>query len=304
MKTKERDLSRLAPNTQQVTPAPRYKRPTRLAEILKQSAVNGSLSLLAALFVLPLYWLAITSFLPREQILSAQQTLLLTHPTVQNYQELLTTTSFLQSMLNSVIVSAAITLVGMYISALAGYAFAKHHFPGRNVLFTLILSTMMIPVTVTVIPNFILLANIGLIGTLWAVILPQLALPFGIFWMRQYIQAAVPNSLLEAARIDGAGVYATFWRVVYPIITPGLAGLAIWLFLNSWNALLLPLVYLQSNSLATYPVFLASLMGFHAAVPTNLLVAACVLATVPMVLIFIVAQKRFVAAITAGAVKE
>lgn len=265
-------------------------------------AVNSALVLLALAVLFPLYWLVSTSFLPREAILSASQTLVVRDPTLENYQELLATTRFARSIWNSVVAAAAVTAAGVYLDTLAGYAFAKHKFRGRDWLFIGVLVTMMIPVAVTVIPNFILLARIRLIGSLWSIILPQLALPFGIFWMRQYIQGAVPDELLESARIDGAGELGVFRLVVLPIVGPGMAGLAIWLFLFSWNAFLLPLAYLQTNEAATYPVFLAALKGFYTP-PTHLLVAASVLSTLPVVVVFFVAQRRFISGITAGAVK-
>lgn len=264
--------------------------------------VNGALVLLALAILFPLYWLTSTSFLPREAILSASQRLLVNNPTLANYRDLLTTTTFTRSMLNSVVAATAVTVIGMYLCTLAGYAFAKFDFRGRNLLFAGVLSTMMIPIVVTVIPNFILLSRMGLIGSLLSIILPQIAPPFGIFWMRQYIGGAVPDDLMDAARVDGAGELVLFRRVVLPIVGPGMAGLAIWLFLFSWNALLLPLAYLQTNEAATYPVFLAGLKGFYTP-PTHLLIAASVLSTLPVVAIFLFAQKRFIAGITTGAVK-
>ncbi len=265
-------------------------------------AVNTGLAVLALALLFPLYWLVSTSFLPRESILSANQTLVVHDPTLGNYRELLDTTSFGRSIWNSLLVAAAVTIGGVYLNTLAGFAFAKYTFRGRNILFAAVLSTMMIPLVVTVIPNFLLLSRIGLIGSLFSVILPQLALPFGVFWMRQYIDGALPISLLEAGRIDGASELTMFRRVVLPIAAPGMAALAIWLFLNSWNALLLPLAYLQTNEAATYPVFLAGLKGFYTP-PTHLLIAASVLSTLPVVAVYAFAQKRFVSGLTAGGIK-
>lgn len=277
----------------------RSRRPRRL---LPAFIVNAALALLGVILIFPLYWLVSTSFLPKESILSAGQSLVPHDPSIGNYRELLETTSFSRSILNSLLVAGAVTIVGVYINTLAGYAFAKHRFRGHKVLFAAVLSTMTIPALVTVVPNFLLLSSVGLIGTLFSVILPQLALPFGVFWMRQYIGGAVPDEILEAARIDGAGEFTAFRRVVLPIVAPGMATLAIWLFLTSWNAFLLPLAYLQTNEAATYPVFLAGLKGFYTP-PTHLLVAASVLSTLPVVAVFVVAQRRFIAGITTGAVK-
>lgn len=272
---------------------------------LKVFLATGALLLLALAFVFPLYWLASTSFLPREEILSAGQRLLATSLTVDNYVALLTETRFLRSIANSLLVSSVVTVAGMYLAALAGYAFAKYRFRGRNLLFAVVLAMVAVPPLVIVVPNFLVMAELRLLDTLWAVILPQIVIPpFGVFWMRQYIGSAVPDALIDSARSDGAGELRIFLRIVLPIIRPGMAGLAIWLFLHSWNNLILPLSYLQSNDQATYPVFLASLKGFHAAQPTHLLIAASVLATVPIVVVFLFAQRRFVSGLTAGALRE
>lgn len=268
-------------------------------------AATGVLLLLALAFFFPLYWLVSTSFLPREEILSASQRLIARHPTVENYVLLLTETRFLRSVANSVLVSCTVTVAGTYLAALAGFAFAKYRFRGRSVLFAVVLAMVAIPPLVIVVPNFLVMARLQLLDTLWAVILPQIVIPpFGIFWMRQYIGSAVPDALLDSARIDGASELRIFAHVVLPVIRPGLAGLAIWLFLHSWNNLILPLSYLQTDERFTYPVFLASLKGFHAAQPTHLLITASVLATVPVVVVFLLAQRRFVSGLTAGAVRE
>lgn len=267
-------------------------------------AVVSNLSLIAfaAIIAFPLYWVLMTSFLPKQEILTKPQALFVTTPQLENYIELFTVTTFGRSLANSAIVAVAVMVIGAYFAALAGYAFAKHQFPGRNVLFVALLATMMVPVTVTVIPNFLLMSQLGLIDSLWAVILPQLTPAFGIFWMRQYIGGAVPTDLLDAARIDGASEFGIFNRIVLPVIRPGVAGLGVWLFMMSWNALLLPLAYLHDPNTVTYPVFLAGLKGLESVVlpPTNLLVAAAVVSTLPIVALFIFAQRSFIAGLTAG----
>ncbi len=264
--------------------------------------VNGLLAVAAALVVLPLYWVVLTSFLPRQQILSRPQVLFLTAPRLDNYVQLFTGTSFGRALSNSVIVAVVVMVCGTYLAAMAGYAFAKHRFAGRDLLFLTVLATMMVPATVTVIPNFLVMSQIGLVDTLWAVILPQLTPAFGIFWMRQYIGGAISDDLINAARIDGAGEFHIFNRIVLPVIRPALAGLAVWLFMMTWNALLLPLAYLHDPNTFTYPVFLAGLRGLESVVlpPTNLLVAAAVVSTLPVVAIFALAQRSFIAGLTAG----
>lgn len=259
--------------------------------------------LLALTIALPLYWLAITSLRPAEQILSAEQSLGVSDPTLRNYTELLGETGFLRSILNSLLVSVTVTVIGIAVGSLAGYVFAKRRFPGRDLLFGLVLVTLTVPALAQVIPNFLVMVELGMINTLWAVILPQAAAPLGIFWMRQYVSVAVPDALLDAGRVDGMGEGRLFWSVVLPLIRPGAAGLAIWLFLQSWSEFVLPLAYLQSNRVATYSLFLDALAGDPNQVPTHLLIAASVLATLPIVVVFLAAQRQFVSGIVSGAIR-
>lgn len=275
----------------------RRRRP--LAAVL----LNGWLWLVALLLVFPLYWALSTSFLPREEILSTAQRLWPDSFTLENYRELFTGTRFGRAMVNSLIISAVVTVVGTYVAGLAGFAFGKLTFRGRQVLFGVLLATLMIPPLVTVPINFLLMSRLGLLDTLWAVILPQLTPAFGIFWMRQYVDAAVPDEVLEAARIDGASDVALFHRIVLPLLRPGLAGLAIYLFLQSWNQFLLPLTYLQSPRNQTYPVFINLLNSSYAENLDHLVIAASVLSMVPIGILFLLGQRHFVNGITAGAVK-
>lgn len=264
---------------------------------------NGFLIVLAVLSIFPLYWALSTSFLPADQINGGVQKFFPDHATIENYVELITQTQFGQVMLNSAIVSLVVTVVGTLFATAAGYAFGKLVFRGKNTIFLLMLLTMMIPTLVTVPINFIVMSKLGLLNTLAAVILPQLTPAFGIFWMRQYAITTIENTVLEAARIDGAGEFRLFSQVVMPMMRPGIAGLAIYLFLQSWNQLLLPLTYLQSNDRQTYPVFLNYLNTSYAMPQTNLAIAVSILSTVPLFLVFVFGQRHFIAGVTGGAVK-
>ena len=266
--------------------------------------LNGWLWAVALVLVFPLYWALSTSFLPKAEILSTAQRLWPNSFTLENYRELFTGTGFGRAMLNSIIVSVVVTVVGTYVAGLAGFAFGKLVFRGRQALFGLLLATLMIPPLVTVPINFIVMSKLGLLNTLWAVILPQLTPAFGIFWMRQYVTSAVPDEVIEAARIDGASDVVLFHRIVLPLLRPGLAGLAIYLFLQSWNQFLLPLTYLQSPSKRTYPVFINLLNSSYAQNLDHLVIAASVLSMVPIGVMFLFGQRHFVNGITAGAVKE
>lgn len=276
-------------------------RRTKARERAITALANSWLWFLAVLLVFPVYWLIITSLRPKERILEAEQVLFPEQFTLANYRLLLANAEFWPAARNSIIICLVVTLAGGYIATLAGYAFAKLDFRGRDTLFRVLLGTMMIPIMVSLTTNYVLMSRIGLLNTLWAVILPQLAPAFGIFWMRQYTLGAVPDEVLEAARLDGAGETVIFRRIVWPMLRPGVAGLMIWLFLSSWTQLLIPLTYLQDQK--TFPVFINSLRTFPAIPVTHLLLAAAVLSMVPVILLFVFAQRHFVAGMSAGAVK-
>jgi len=283
-----------------VGPARWRTSPKKIAGMI---VANSFLLVLALLSVFPLYWALSTSFLPGKDVNGGVQKFFPDNATIENYVQVFTTTQFMHVMLNSAIVAVVVTVFGTFFASAAGYAFSKLRFRGRNALFLLMLLTMMIPIMVTVPINFILMSKIGLLNTLWAVILPQLTPAFGIFWMRQYATSNIPDAVLEAARIDGAGEFKMFWRISAPMMRPGIAGLAIFMFMQSWNQLLLPLTYLQTNEKQTYPVFLNYLNTSYPLVQANLAIVVSVLSTVPLLLIFIFGQRYFVTGVTSGAVK-
>jgi ABC-type glycerol-3-phosphate transport system permease component len=256
--------------------------------------------------VFPFYWLLQTSFKPIDEIYSAPPTWFPQTFITSNYSSLFTEALFSRAMLNSLIVATATTVLSAFLSSIAGFAFAKYRFRGRNILFLIVLGSMMVPIVVTLVPNYILFAQLRLTNTLWSVILPASISPFAIFWMRQYIASAVPDSLLEAARLEGADEFQIFWRIVRPIITPGLAALAIWVFVQSWNEFLRPLVYLQQSSAFTVPLALSSLRfaTTQFRISLDLISAAAVLSCIPVLLLFALAQDKFVSGATTGAVRE
>lgn len=278
-------------------------RPPRRARWPK--ALVTVLLLLGVLVVVaPLLWLVGVSLLPTGEILKADPFSGNPHYSLDNYSEVLGNPAFTTTLINSLIVSGVVTVVGVYLGTLAGYAFAKMRFFGRDLLFAIVLATLSIPVMVTVIPNFVLMARIGLIGSLLSIILPQLTPPLAIFWMRQYIGRAVSDELIEAASLDGSGHFRTVHQIVLPIVVPGMAGLAVWIFMLSWNALLLPLAYIQDSAHSTYPVFLTTLIAFSTKPQTGQLVAAALICTVPPAIVYLLAQKRFISGLAEGATKE
>jgi ABC-type glycerol-3-phosphate transport system permease component len=257
----------------------------------------------AILSLLPFYWMLMSSFKPLDDILTIPVLLLPPRPTLDNYNVLLTTTLFPRSVLNSLVVALANVLIQTFLCALAGFAFAKYRFRGRGVLFTLVLGTVMIPVSVQLVPNYILMGRLRMLDTLLALIVPPAANAFGIFWMRQYMYS-IPDELLDAARLDGANEFGLFWRIVLPVARPALGALALFIFTTSWNEFLQPLVYLRSQERFTVQLMIASIFRTRFQQNFHLLMAASVLAVIPMTVLFFTVQRQFIAGLTVGALKE
>jgi ABC-type glycerol-3-phosphate transport system permease component len=267
------------------------------------AVMYGILIFAAFLSLLPFYWMLMSSFKPLQDILTIPVWLVPPRPTLANYSELLTTTLFLRGMLNSVVVGLANVVIQTFLCALAGFAFAKYRFRGRNLLFTLVLGTVMIPVSVQLVPNYLLMGKLGMLDRLWALIVPSAANAFGIFWMRQYM-FSIPDELLDAGRLDGAGEFGLFWRIVLPVARPALGALALFVFTTSWNDFLQPLVYLHSKEVFTIQLMIDSIFRTRFMQNFHLLMASSVLAIIPMTVLFFTVQQQFIAGLTLGSLKE
>jgi multiple sugar transport system permease protein len=219
----------------------------------------------------------------------------------QNYTDALNAAPFGRFFLNTALVTGACVLGNLLLCSVAGYAFARFRFFGRDIVFVVILATLMVPFQVVLIPTFIIMKDLGLIDSLGALILPNLVTPFGIFLMRQFFRT-LPIDLEEAARIDGCSRLGVLFRIVLPLSGPALATLAVITFLYSWNDFLWPLIVIQTDSHMTLQLGLSTFQGAHA---TNwtLLMAGNVMATLPMLIAFVVAQRQFVSSIAAAGVK-
>jgi multiple sugar transport system permease protein len=204
-------------------------------------------------------------------------------------------------MTNSLTVAFAVTVWHMFFDTLAGYAFAKKRFPGRNILFAMVLTTLMIPIHVTFIPLYIISRQLGIIDSLWALILPGTASVFGIFLMRQYIQT-LPGELIDAARIDGASEFGVFWHVILPLSTPAIAALAIFTFVRQWNDFLWPVIALNKPQNYTLTVGVANLQG-EFMTDWGIIFSGAALAALPMIIFFVIFQKYFVEGVRMGALK-
>ncbi|MUK89014.1 ABC transporter permease subunit [Ornithinibacillus sp. L9] len=203
---------------------------------------------------------------------------------------------------NSLYIGVVVTVGILLFDSMAGYVLAKKRFPGRNIIFWLIISTMMIPSQVTLVPMFIMVRDLGLMDTHWALILPDLSMVFGVFLMRQFM-FSIPDELIEAAKIDGASEWKTYWSIVLPLAKPGLAALGIFTFMNVWNSFLWPIIVLNSANLYTLPVGLKTLQDANLA-DFKLLMSGAAIAAIPMIIVFLIFQRHFVKGLTLGGVKE
>ena len=251
--------------------------------------------------VSPFVWMVSTSFKSQDEVFSATPSLVPARPTLAHYRTLLADGLFGAAFLNSVAVAVALTCLSLLVNALAAFAFAKLSFPGKERVFALLLLTMMVPGQVTMMPVFVILKHLGLLNSYTGLIVPGCASVFAIFLLRQFM-AEIPDELLEAARIDGAGEARIFWSVVLPLCRPVLATLVIFNFMGAWNEFLWPLILMQDEAMYTLPVALANLSGQYNT-EWALLMAGAVVVVIPVVVVFLLAQKHYIAGIAAGAVK-
>lgn len=261
------------------------------------------LALIALIPLFPLYWLLISALKTPAEFAQIPPTWFPTMPTLDPTVTALTAVPFLQSMLNSIIIAGGATISVLVTSILAGYVFAKHHFAGRDLLFWGIIATMFLPPIVTIVPLYYLVSSMGLSDTYLGVLLPWLANAFGVFLMRQFIQD-IPDELIEAARMDGAGEFRIVWQFVVPLLKPAIVTLAVFMFVYAWNNFLWPLSILKSEAL--YPVVLTlnRLMSYTMSFEyQNVVLAGAIIASIPTLLVFLVTQRVFVAGIAASGVK-
>jgi multiple sugar transport system permease protein len=262
----------------------------------------GLLISLLAITILPLLWMLAASFMPTGEANHYPPRLLPTTITLEHYQALFTRLNIGRYFLNSTLLATSVTLLSLLLNSMAGYAFAKLHFKGRDRLFRLLLAALVIPAQVSMLPLFLILKQMGLINTYGGVIIPGMASIFGIFLIRQYA-LSISDSLLDAARIDGASEWRIYWSLVLPLCKPILVTLAIFTFMGTWNDFMWPLIVLTDNDMYTLPVALANLLGEHVQ-DTELMMAGSVLTVLPVMLVFMVLQKQYIEGIMMGGVKE
>jgi cellobiose transport system permease protein len=212
------------------------------------------------------------------------------------------TVPFVQSLLNSLVVATSIGVGQAVLCALAGFAFAKLRFPGRNALFLVVVLTMTVPTQLSVIPQYLIMSELGWVDTLQALIVPGLASAFGIFWMRQHISATISDELMQAARIDGASTGQVFWRIAFPIVRPAAFVLGLFGFVTAWNDFLWPFIVLKSPERYTAQIAIKALQNSYD-VDLGLAMSGSFLATIPLVVLFVIVGRRMVAGILEGAFK-
>lgn len=250
----------------------------------------------------PFYWMFVVASSGSEEISKIPPSIVPGPRFLEVMNDVYTAVPFNLALLNTLIVGGTIAVAQVFFSALAGFAFAKLNFKGRKSLILIIIGTMMLPSQLGIIPMFILMGNLGWIDTLYALIVPALITAFGVFWMRQIIDAQVPNELLEAASLDGAGVLRTFTRIVFPVIRPSAFVLGLFAFLGSWNDFLWPLLILQTPENFTVQVAINQLKGSYT-LDYALNMGGAFMATAPLLLLFIFVGKRLVGGVMDGAVK-
>jgi multiple sugar transport system permease protein len=260
--------------------------------------------LIAGLLVVvgPFLWMLLSSFKSEGEIRADPPTWWPQHWTFSHYQDLFGKLNFPRYFLNSAIVATLVTAGNLLFCSLLGYALAKLDFPGRKALFLTVLGMLMVPGMVTFVPQFVLVSNLGLANSYAGLVLPFLAGPFGVFLMRQFL-LSIPDDLIEAARVDGAGEWRIFWRIVLPLCKPALATLGILTFLASWNNFLWPLVVATTDDMYTLPVALALYSIGQNRIYFGLLLAGAVVVVLPVLLVFLVLQRQFLRGIATTGLK-
>lgn len=266
-------------------------------------AIHGVLLLGVVISFFPFYWMVVMATNTTEDIYKYPPKLTFGSHLLENLHRLVGSIDFFGSMGNTAVVAVATTVLVLFFDSLAAFTFAKYDFPGRRVLFGVLLALYMLPTQLAILPQFIIVSDLGLAGTLRALVIPPLANAFGIFWMRQYIVGAVPDELIDAARVDGAGFLRQYWQIALPAIRPGLAFLGIYTFVGAWNDYIWPLIVLVDPSRITLQLALSQLNTAHGT-DFSMVMTGALLAVVPLLAIFLLFARNFIADATKGAVRE
>jgi ABC-type glycerol-3-phosphate transport system permease component len=274
----------------------------RLSRWLGDLLIYALLIVVCAFMLVPFLWMIITSLKSADEIFHIPFIIIPAHPDLHAYIYLFKQYPIVGVTWNTFIIAASGTLLSLFFCSLGGYAFAKFKFPGQGGLFSFLLGTMVIPGAVTLVPIYLIMRDLKWIDTILPLIIPGAANAFGIFFMRQYI-SSVSDDIMDAARIDGAGEFAIYWRIVVPIIAPGLVSLGLIFFMGAWNAILGPLIYLKTPAHFTLPLVIRSMTSPVGRTVYDTQMAASVISIIPLLIIFLIFQRRLMEGIAAGAVR-
>jgi multiple sugar transport system permease protein len=268
----------------------------------RSALLHAGLVLVAVLTMTPTVWMVAASFMAPGEASGTPPPFLPTRPTLEHYAALTDRMQMTTYFFNSLLIASVVTVVSLVVNSMAGFAFAKYRFKGHDRLFRALLSGMVVPAQVTMLPLFLMMKKMGLVNTYLGAMIPGLASIFGIFLLRQFIRS-VPDSLLEAARMDGAGEFRIYRMIILPLCKPILLTLALFTFMGMWNDFMWPLIIMTDDARYTLPVALANLMGEHV-LDLELMMAGSVITVLPVVVLFLAFQRHYVRGIMLGGVKE
>ena len=251
--------------------------------------------------LLPFVWMLSTSFKLAQDIFGYPPQFIPDNPVLDNYTYVIGKDAF-RNLYNTAFIASLFTIASLFFTTLGGYGFAKFKFPGKDSLFAFLLATMVIPGAVMMVPSFIIIRNIGWVDTPWALIVPGAASAFGIFFFRQFI-STISDELIDAARIDGATEFGIYWRIILPIIAPAMTSMGLIFFMGSWNAYQGPRIYLTSPAKFVMTQAIMSMQGSVGFTAWGEYMALSVISLIPLLILFLVFQRRIVEGIMAGAVK-
>ncbi|ETT63320.1 binding-protein-dependent transport systems inner membrane component [Paenibacillus sp. FSL R7-277] len=258
----------------------------------------------ALVSIFPFYWMFVVGTNDKGAVFHVPPLLTIGDQFFENFKRVLDKSDFFQALGNSLFVSSMVTVSVVFFCTLAGYAFAKYEFPGKNVLFVFVIATLIVPQQLGVLPTYVIMAKLHWIDSFKALIVPAMVNAFGIFWMRQYISSAVPTELIEAGRIDGGGHFRIFWRIAVPVITPAMATLGILNFMTVWNDFFWPLVVLKNKEHFTIQIALQQLFTTRDGLDYGMIMSATFTATLPLLVVFLLFSRWVIAGLTSGAIKS
>ena len=277
----------------------------------------------AILMVLPYYWMVIGAFKSLPELQAVPPEFLVRQPTLDNWYNphwspdevqqnvirglfqryLETEGGFMRFYFNSVVVAVINTVVGLTVASLSAFVLAKHRFPGRNIIFMIILASMMVPWQVSLIPNFITVHRLGWLDSYWGLIIPAIPRAFALFFLRQFM-LSLPDDLIDAARVDGASELRIWWRIVIPLTIPAMVAMGIFMLVGEWNNLLWPLVIIQSSDLRTLPIVMSTMLDpYSPPLELGVVMVASLIVSLPTLALFLLFQKQFVRGIALTGLK-